>query len=65
MVTVHQREAGWKLQVPEGQLGLVVLPGARTVWWTGRVAIGLRYEGRRPGELIRGNERQPSEPGPR
>ena len=23
--------------------GLVALPGDRKVWWTGRVAIGLRY----------------------
>lgn len=31
--------------VPEGYLGPVVLPGSgRTVWWTGRIAIGLRYQ---------------------
>ena len=31
--------------VPPGHVGLVVLPGTgRTVWWTGRVAIGLRHE---------------------
>ena len=27
------------------QAGLLTLPGtSRTVWWTGKVAIGLRYE---------------------
>jgi len=31
--------------VPEGHIGPVVLPGTnRQIWWTGRVAIGLRYE---------------------
>jgi hypothetical protein len=30
--------------IPEGHVGLVVLPECgRCVWWTGRVAIGLRY----------------------
>jgi hypothetical protein len=24
--------------------GLVALPGNRKIWWTGRVAIGLRYK---------------------
>lgn len=31
--------------IPPGHVGPVVLPGSgRTVWWTGRVAIGLRHE---------------------
>ena len=31
--------------VPEGHVGPVVIPGSnRQIWWTGRVAIGLRYE---------------------
>jgi hypothetical protein len=31
--------------IPPGHVGPVVLPGTgRTVWWTGRVAIGLRHE---------------------
>lgn len=31
--------------LPEGHIGPVVLPGTnRHIWWTGRVAIGLRYE---------------------
>ena len=35
--------------IPPGHIGPVVLPGTgRTVYWTGRVAIGLRHEpGRR------------------
>lgn len=31
--------------IPPGHVGPVVLPGSgRLVWWTGRVAIGLRHE---------------------
>ena len=31
--------------VPPGHIGPVVLPGTgRLVWWTGRVAIGLRHQ---------------------
>lgn len=31
--------------IPPGHVGPVVLPGTgRTVWWTGRVAIGLRHQ---------------------
>ena len=33
------------IEVPVGYLGPVVLPGSgRLVWWTGRVAIGLRHQ---------------------
>jgi len=33
------------IDIPKGHIGPVVLPGTqREVWWTGRVAIGLRYE---------------------
>lgn len=33
------------IHVPEGYVGPLLLSGTgRTVWWTGRVAIGLRYE---------------------
>ena len=40
--------------LPIGQVGLVQLPGTdRRVWWTGRVAIGLRYE-RPPGAHLPG-----------
>ena len=31
--------------IPTGHVGPVTLPGTgRVVWWTGRVAIGLRHE---------------------
>lgn len=34
--------------IPAGHVGPVVLPGTgRMVWWTGRVAIGLRHEPQR------------------
>jgi hypothetical protein len=34
-------------EIPEGHVGPVLLSATgRTVWWTGRVAIGLRYESR-------------------
>ncbi len=34
-------EKGW---VPKGYIGPVALPGTgRMVFWTGRIAIGLRY----------------------
>jgi hypothetical protein len=33
------------LAIPPGHIGPVVLPGTgRMVWWTGRVAIGLRHQ---------------------
>lgn len=33
------------IEIPKGHIGPVLLSGTgRTVWWTGRVAIGLRYE---------------------
>lgn len=33
------------VQIPPGHIGPVVLPGTgRMVWWTGRVAIGLRHQ---------------------
>jgi len=42
MPAVDERPA---IAVPEGHVGPVLLSGTgRTVWWTGRVAIGLRYE---------------------
>lgn len=31
--------------IPAGHVGPFVIPGTgRTVWWTGRVAIGLRHQ---------------------
>lgn len=39
-------EESW---VPRGYRGPVMLPGTgRLVWWTGRIAIGLRYSPHRP-----------------
>ena len=36
------------LAIPPGHVGPLTLPGTgRTVWWTGRVAIGLRHEASR------------------
>lgn len=33
------------VEIPKNHVGPVVIPGTnREVWWTGRVAIGLRYE---------------------
>jgi hypothetical protein len=33
------------VNIPPGHVGPVVLPGTgRLVWWTGRVAIGLRHQ---------------------
>ncbi len=33
------------VEIPRDHVGPVVIPGTnRQVWWTGRVAIGLRYE---------------------
>ncbi|HEY6134219.1 MAG TPA: hypothetical protein VIW70_09590 [Rubrivivax sp.] len=34
--------------IPPGHVGPFVIPGTgRTVWWTGRVAIGLRHQPQR------------------
>lgn len=40
------------IEIPKGHIGPVLLSGTgRTVWWTGRVAIGLRYERPRHAEV--------------
>jgi hypothetical protein len=37
--------AALPLAIPPGHVGPVALPGTgRMVWWTGRVAIGLRHQ---------------------
>ena len=42
---IRTNEAAPPVQVPPGHVGPVVLPGTgRMVWWTGRVAIGLRHQ---------------------
>jgi hypothetical protein len=39
--------------VPPGHVGPVMLPGTgRMVWWTGRVAIGLRHEPPRHSDML-------------
>ena len=41
------------VDLPEGYVGPVLMSDTgRTVWWTGRVAIGLRYEPPRRTESI-------------
>jgi hypothetical protein len=42
---IHSQEVALPVQIPAGHIGPVVLPGTgRVVWWTGRVAIGLRHQ---------------------
>lgn len=42
---IRTHDAMPPVQVPAGHVGPVVLPGTgRMVWWTGRVAIGLRHQ---------------------
>lgn len=42
---IRTNDAMPPVQVPAGHVGPVVLPGTgRMVWWTGRVAIGLRHQ---------------------
>jgi hypothetical protein len=39
----------WPLGMPADHVGPVALPGTgRMVWWTGRVAIGLRHDAAAP-----------------
>jgi len=43
-------EKGW---VPKGYVGPVALPGTgRIVFWTGRIAIGLRYAPGQPPDTV-------------
>jgi len=42
---IQTNDAAPPVQIPAGHVGPVVLPGTgRMVWWTGRVAIGLRHQ---------------------
>jgi len=44
--SIRHHAAAPPVAVPVGHIGPVALPGTnRHIWWTGRVAIGLRYEG--------------------
>ena len=45
---IRTQETAPPVPIPAGHVGPVVLPGTgRTVWWTGRVAIGLRHQANR------------------
>ena len=49
---IHLNSALPLVEIPSGHVGPVVLPGSgRMVWWTGRVAIGLRHETQRHDEM--------------
>jgi hypothetical protein len=42
---IRHHSAAPPVVIPAGYVGPVVLPGnGRLVWWTGRVAIGLRHQ---------------------
>ena len=42
---IRLNDASPPIPVPAGHVGPVMLPGTgRMVWWTGRVAIGLRHQ---------------------
>ena len=42
---IRHNESAPPVTIPPGHVGPVVLPGTgRLVWWTGRVAIGLRHQ---------------------
>lgn len=46
--TIHPNDAALPVQIPPGHVGPVVLPGSgKLIWWTGRVAIGLRHQPQR------------------
>jgi hypothetical protein len=49
---IHLNSALPLVEIPPGHVGPVVLPGSgRMIWWTGRVAIGLRHESERHDEM--------------
>lgn len=42
---IRTQESAPPVEIPPGHVGPVVLPGSgRLIWWTGRVAIGLRHQ---------------------
>jgi len=50
---IRLNEATPPVPVPPGHVGPVMLPGTgRMVWWTGRVAIGLRHEPLRRNDML-------------
>ncbi|MBK1686437.1 hypothetical protein [Rubrivivax gelatinosus] len=51
--TIRHHASAPPISLPVGHVGPVLLPGTnREVWWTGRVAIGLRYERPRHAESV-------------
>lgn len=55
-VALRHNDAAPPLAVPPGHVGPVVLPGSgRMIYWTGRVAIGLRHERPPRHDLISGS----------
>jgi hypothetical protein len=45
---IDHSSAAPPVAIPPGHVGPFVIPGTgRTVWWTGRVAIGLRHQPQR------------------
>lgn len=43
--SIRHHDSTPPVTIPPGHIGPVVLPGTgRMVWWTGRVAIGLRHQ---------------------
>ena len=50
---IHRNASVPQIAIPPGHVGPFVLPGSgRLVWWTGRVAIGLRHERERGHEPV-------------
>jgi hypothetical protein len=50
---IRLNESSPPVPVPPGHVGPVMLPGTgRMVYWTGRVAIGLRHEAPRRSEML-------------
>lgn len=42
---IRENSAVPPVAIPPGHVGPVVIPGTgRLIWWTGRVAIGLRHQ---------------------
>jgi hypothetical protein len=49
---IRLNDAAPPIPLPPGHVGPVMLPGTgRMVWWTGRVAIGLRHQAPRHYEM--------------
>ena len=50
---IDHHTAAPPVAIPPGHVGPVTMPGSgRTIWWTGRVAIGLRHQPTRFNEPV-------------